>query len=92
MNIPIIQLRVDGMKHEVYTALTNYQAEMDKYVQEAIDKVCSPQNIRSVIEKTVYDEMNTAIQEAAKTFYKYGEGNKIVSQLVIDRLKKEHGL
>lgn len=92
MNIPIISLKVEGMRHEVHTALTNYEAQMDQYVRETIDEVCSESNIRQLIKASVASEMNDAIKRAAESFYRYGDGNKIIAELVVEKLKKEHSL
>lgn len=92
MSLPIIKLSVDRMQHEVYTALTNYEAQLDSYIKEAIEQVCSENNIRSLVKEAVITEMQDCIKRSAEAFYKYGEGNKLIAELVIAKLKKEHSI
>jgi len=37
-NLPIIRLEIEGMKHNIVTALNQKRAELDEYVQKVVEE------------------------------------------------------
>ena len=92
MNLPIITLEVGSMRNAISVALAQQQFQMDAYVKEALDKVCSEENIRTIVMRSVADTLTAAIEEEVKAFYRYGDGRTHIAKLVCEKLKKEHEL
>lgn len=90
MNVPIITLQVEGMKHAVSVALSKYTATLDKQVQEAVDKYCEPENIRYVVSTAATAAIDAAVKECVKGFFGYGgKGRKYIKEEVERRLTEE---
>ena len=70
-SLPIIRLELEGMKLAMQTALMARNVEMDQYVQQALDRYCSQENLQSVIDTEVRAVLNTAIKEEIQSFFRY---------------------
>ena len=46
MAFPIIRLEVERMQHTIITALTQYEAQLDSDIQNAVDLYCSTDGIK----------------------------------------------
>ena len=89
VGIPVISLEVRGMKQTIQVALSNHMVEMDAYVQEALDKYCEPENIRSVVSMAATAAIDAAVKESVKHFFSYGgKGRKYIKEEV-DRMLTE---
>lgn len=82
MSIPIIRLHVEGMKHSIITALTEYQAQMDEDVKKAVESYCTEENVSRVVREAAAAEIDKAIKDEIHHFFSYGEGRKIVRAAV----------
>lgn len=90
MNIPVIKLEVEGMKHAISVALSKYAVQMDEQVQAAVDKYCEPENIQYVISTTATQAIDAAVKDIVKGFFAYGgKGRKYVKEEVERRLTEE---
>lgn len=86
-DMPIIELNVHHMANSLKLACISHLESRSKYVQEMIDKVCSPENIRAVVEKEAKSVFEELIRDALKNYYRYGEGKKFVVKKVEEYLK-----
>lgn len=89
MNLPIIRLEVKGMRQQIAIAFTQFQLSQDAMVKDAIAKVCTPENVQRVIDEAVEKELESGIRTTVEDFYRYGDGRKLVTDLVIAKLKKK---
>ena len=90
MNLPIIQLSVESMKHTVSVALMQHQAQMDSDIQAAVERYCTPENIGRVIQRAATSALEGAIKAEVDAFFRYGAGRQAVAAAVKESiLKKE---
>lgn len=87
--MPIIRFEVEGMRHAIMHALSDHQAQMDGYVQAAIDKFCAPENLMAIINGLVETEAHRAIRKKVRAFFRNGEGREVIRELVIKKLQEE---
>jgi len=85
--IPIIRLEVEHMHHTMMVALSEYTAQLDSYLKDALDKFCTPENLRRIIEEEVYRTLDIVIREQVKNWFLYGDGKKVIKQAVEQKLK-----
>lgn len=86
MNVPIIKLHVEGMKHTVMCALMEHQAKMDASIEAAINAVCTPENIDAVVQRAARSAMEQAIASEVENFFRYGSGREAVAAAVKAKL------
>ena len=82
MNIPIISLNVEGMKHTMKVALMQHQLEMDSMVQSAIDAYCTSENISRIVHSAAEKALDEAIKAEVTNFFRFGDGRKAVAAAV----------
>ena len=91
--IPIVRLEVEQMKHSILMACSEYAVQMDADIQAAVEEACKPEHISAVIRKYAHEEIDNAIKEEIKQFYRYGDGRKVVKEVVgamlSERLKED---
>jgi hypothetical protein len=87
MNVPIIKLQVDHMRHEMAMALSSYTAQLDQNLQQAIERFCTPENLQRIIEDEADKQLDIAIREAVKHWFIYGEGRAVIKRAVEDKLR-----
>lgn len=90
MSMPVIRLKIEQMEHTVAVALTDYEAQLDSEIQEAVKRACKPENVQRVIDATVYQEVNRALEASVKSFFGYGgKGAEIINRMVQQKLTEE---
>lgn len=92
MNIPIITLEVQAMRHTVKSALLLHAAQMDKDIQAAVDAYCTPENIGQVVRETARAEINEAVKEEVRNFFRYSpNGRKAIREAVHEHMERVYG-
>lgn len=89
--IPIIRLELEGMKLAILSAFSDYQAAADEQVKAAMEKFCSPGNIRNIVEQCVERELKAAIEKEISSFFQYGDGRRFLAAAVKDKLSESFG-
>lgn len=91
MNVPIIRLEVERMKHSIFTALTEHAALMDSSVQKAVEAYCTEENIDAVVRKAAIEALDAAVKEEVRNFFWYsGNGRLAVREAVEQFLDKNY--
>lgn len=89
MNVPIIRLEVEGMKHAMLQALSNYHVQMDQEVKAAVEAYCTPENLSHILHKEVYQQLDFAVKEEVRRFFDYsGNGRAAVREAVENYLNE----
>ena len=88
MNIPVIRLELEGMKHSILTALHEVAVGMDADIQQAVNDFCEQGHLRKVIQDAVKREITAAIEKNIASYFRYGDGNKAIQEMV-DKMRKE---
>jgi hypothetical protein len=87
MNLPIIRLEVEGMKHSMRVALMEHASKVDKSVLAAVEEYCTPQNIDSVVRQAATAALDACVREEVRSFFGHsGNGRIAVREAVQQRL------
>jgi hypothetical protein len=78
----IVELRVHGIQHTVRAALMEHEARIDRDIQLAIERCCSADNIRAVVEEQVSRAFNEVLTASIKSFFAYGDGREAIDAAV----------
>lgn len=87
--MPVIRLEIEGMKHTIMHAMTQYMTQMDSDIQAAVERACKPENISALIEATAREQIAKAVKYEIESFYSYGPGRKAIKEAVIKTLGKD---
>ena len=91
MNIPIIRLEVQGMKHTLLTALSQHSVEMEASVQQAVENFCTEKNLTAIVNDAVKYEMDMAVREEVRNFFGFGKaGRRAVKEAILEHLKRTY--
>lgn len=87
MNVPVITLEIQAMKHSIKTVISEYSAQIDAEVQAAVDAFCTPENIREVVRHSAKQAIEQAIRETVHQYFAFGAGRKQVADKVQEQLE-----
>ena len=80
---PVIRLEVEEhMRHAITVALSNYTAQLDQDLQDAVEHYCTPDNLRRIIDDETSRQLDIVIREQVKNWFVFGEGREIIKQAV----------
>lgn len=85
--IPIIKLEVEGMRRTMAVALSQYTAQLDEMLQQAISDFCTPENLERIINDETARTLDTVIKAEVKNWFINGEGRKAIKKAVEKRLQ-----
>ncbi len=92
MSMPIITLQVEAMKCTIKAALLEHAAQMDQDIQAAVDAYCKPENIGAVVRQTALTEINEAVKEEVRNFFRYSaNGRKAIREAVREHMERVYG-
>lgn len=87
MNMPIISLQLQGMKHTIHAALANEHAAMDKAVQEALDRLCSEENVARIVHEEARRQIEATLKEEVQNFFRWSNAGRLaIREAVQERL------
>lgn len=86
MEMPRITMQLEGLKDTIQVAMIGQMDEINAYVQEATDKYCSQENLKELIEHQVKTIIDATIKENIDHYYRYGDGQKIIKEVVLSKL------
>lgn len=89
MSIPFVRLEVEGMKHSILCALSEYAEKMDKDIRSAVEIACDPENVKCIIAQAVAKEMKSAIDSEIRAFFSGGAGREAIRDAVDAKLTRE---
>ena len=91
MNIPIISLEVQGMKHTMKLALMEHAALLDKSIQQAVEDYCTEGNIDAIVRREARLQLDAALKEEVKRFFDWsGQGRAAVREAVMEALNERY--
>ena len=91
MNIPIISLEIQGMRHTIKTALMREAALLDASIQKAVDDYCTEGNINDIVRREARLQLDAALKEEVKNFFSYsGPGRQAVRESVLEYLSDRY--
>ena len=89
MNLPIVRLEVENMRHTIQVALSQYLTQMDTDIQASLDSVCTPENVTRIVKETAEREIEGVIREEMQKFFRYGKGRAAVQDAVKAILERD---
>lgn len=87
--MPIIRVEIEQIRQQILYALSGYEAELNQLLRESIERYLTPENISRVVAEQVGPVIQNVIREETEQFYKYGEGRKIIREIVRKRLMND---
>jgi hypothetical protein len=93
VNIPIISLEVQGMRHTMKLALMEHAALLDKSIQQAVEDYCTEGNIHAIVRREANLQLDAALKEEVKRFFDWsGQGRAAVREAVMEALNERYPL
>lgn len=89
MDIPTISIALERMKFSIIASLAEYEVELAEEIRQAVERYCTLENIRIVLDTHVASAINVAIREEVDRFYRSGRGRRIIRELVENRLYED---
>lgn len=87
---PVVRLEVEHMKSAILHAFTEQQLSLDKDVQEAVKRFCTPENIAAIISKATDEAIRAAIETEVRQFFAHGGGRAVIKSAVEKRLTETY--
>lgn len=88
MNVPLIRLEVEHMKHSMVHACSVYLAKMDAQIQDAVEKACTVENITRIVETAADEAISKAIREEIDSYFRFGDGRRAIKEVVEKQLSQ----
>ena len=82
MSLVTVKLEVEGMKHAIQAAISQRQIAVAEDVQNEIEKAVSEFDFVEEIRKGT----RIAIAHSINKYFTYGEGSKIIDQIIEDTM------
>lgn len=93
MNIPIIRLELDNLRHSIQLALSNHSLNIDEQVKKAIDQFATEENLAAIIGAEVRKAISSAVSEEVQRFFMYtGRGRMVIREAVTEYLNDAYPL
>lgn len=83
---PVVSLELAGMRASVKTALNEYLTGLKDQVAEAVDRVCTPEHVKALVDREVASVLNSVVRDEVERFYRQGNGRETVRQVIEERL------
>ncbi len=88
-SLPIITLSVDQIRHSMKIALSEYTAQLDSHLQEAIERFCTPENLRRIVETEAAQTLDQVLREEVKRWFITGDGRQVIRAAVEKKLSDD---
>lgn len=87
LELPKIRIEVEGMKYQIIHAFGSHNDEIEKYVADELNKVLETYPFAEEVAKVSKQVLTEAIKHSVQEFLLYGEGRKVLDEVVADLLK-----
>lgn len=88
MDIPIVTIQVDRMRHTLQMALMEHSKLLGDEMQKAVNEAVQPEAIAYILRKEVEDHLNRAVKEEVRNFFNYSApGRQAIKQAVYEHLE-----
>lgn len=88
-NLPIITLEIQGMKHTMKLALMREAAAMSTAVQEAVERMCTEENVARIVQEEARRQLEVALKEEVQSFFRWtANGRAAVREAVHEHLER----
>lgn len=81
---PVIKIEIEEMKHAILHHFNAYQSKLSDYVREQIEIAIQCYDFESEVKKAV----DGVITQALEQYFKWGDGNKLISKTLTEALNK----
>jgi len=89
MEIPIITIQVERMRHTLQMALMEHSKLLGDEMQKAVDEAVQPEAIAYLMRKQVEEHLNLAVKEEVRRFFSYtGPGREAIKLAVYKHLEE----
>lgn len=87
MDLPIIRLEVEQMKHTMLIALSQYTDDLNEILQQSVDDYCTSENLQRIIADETKRTLDSVIKTEVQRWFTHGEGREVIKQAVEQKLK-----
>jgi hypothetical protein len=84
--LPVIKLEVERMRQTMLMHLSEHAAKVDADLRAAVDKFLAEGHVTRIINETAAAQLTRTIEEETRKFFSYGEGGRIIREVVNDAL------
>ncbi len=88
MNMPFVRLEIQGMKQTIVQAMHKQMIHLDADITAAVEEVCTPENVRRVVDEHIAQAMMAVIREEVEKFFRQGPGRGMLAIRVAEYLSK----
>ena len=93
MNVPIIRIELDNMRHCIRSALMQHTLNIDEQVQKEIDRFATEENLSAIIGAEVRKAISSSVSEEVQRFFMYtGRGRMVIREAVEEYLNDAYPL
>lgn len=76
--IVTLRLDVEGLKHQMIHAFSKHSLEIEEQIKKACDNFLNSGELYLAVEREFYK----AVNESIKNYFSYGEGSRLVKEIV----------
>lgn len=82
MNIPIIKITLEQMRHEMTHAFAGHQLQLSEEFDKAMKAALDPAAVQRLMETEVKTQLQEAVHNAVRGYFNYGAGAELVREQV----------
>lgn len=85
---PVLRIELESMRHTLKLAISEHLSSMDEIIQKEIDRVCTSENVASIVAQAADQEIKDTISDAVHYFYRYGPGREAIFAVIRETLSE----
>ena len=88
LQMPTVRLEVEGMKHQVVHYLGKFHEDVERHVNEEVEKALRHLDWSGEIQRLVNSLVREAVARSVESYFKVGEGRRLVDSIVDEAMPK----
>ncbi len=79
---PILKIELEGIRQTMMHAFNGYTDTLNSAVRERLDKIVNDKYFTQMIATQVRQTLEESVQEALKSYFKYGKGREAIDATI----------
>jgi hypothetical protein len=89
IEMPILRLELDRMKQTMHAAIVDYNEEISKATNAALEEILSEENFRYLLKKQLREVLNKAVEREIEFHFGWnGKGREVIEAAVQEAFKQ----
>jgi len=88
MNYPIVKIEIESFRHKIAHAMSDYTGEINSIIAHELEEQLSESAFLKLISEEVDCRLKESIKDNIKSYFAYGDGNKIIREELIKKLNE----